>query len=96
MLQILRVTGESLSPGYQEGDFVVIATNPLFYRIKPGDVIVFEHTGYGTLIKRVTHKLPDEVYVSGTHEHSLDSRKLGPIERKSITGKVLWHIRKNH
>ncbi len=96
MFRILRVTGESLSPGYQDGDFVVLATDPRFYRIRPGEVIVFEHAQYGMLIKRVTHELPEEVYVAGTHEHSLDSRKLGPIERSSITGKVLWHIRRNH
>ena len=96
MFRILRVTGESLSPDYQDGDFVVLATSPHLYHIKPGDVIVFEHGEYGTLIKRVTHVLPEEVYVTGTHEHSLDSRKLGAIERKTITGKVLLHIRKDH
>lgn len=96
MFQILRVTGESLSPDYRDGDFVVLATSPRLYHIKPGDVIVFEHAAYGTLIKRVTHALPGDVYVTGTHKHSLDSRKLGAIERKSITGKVLWHIRKDH
>ncbi len=94
MLKIIRVTGESLSPDYQEGDFVLLATSPLLYRIKPGDVIVFEHAQFGSLIKRVTQALPDEVYVAGTHERSLDSSKIGPIEHSSITGKVLWHIRK--
>lgn len=96
MFRILRVTGDSLSPDFQEGDFVVLATSPFLSSLKPGDVVVFEHATYGTLIKRVTHALPGEVYVAGTHEHSLDSRRLGPIERSTIRGKVIWHIRKTH
>lgn len=94
MFRIIRVSGESLSPDYQDGDYVVLTTNPHLYHIRTGDVVVFEQAPYGTLIKRVTHALPEEVYVTGTRENSLDSRKLGPILRKYITGKVLWHIRK--
>jgi len=94
MFRIIRVNGESLSPDYRDGDFVVLATNPHLYHIQPGTVVAFEHAPYGMLIKRVTQALPEEIYVTGTHENSLDSRKLGPILRKSITGKVLWHIRK--
>ena len=95
MFRIFRVSGQSLSPDYQDGDFVLLATAPfLLSRLKAGEVIVFEHASYGMLIKRITQILPGEVLVTGTHPHSLDSRKLGPIERRSITGKVLWHIRK--
>jgi len=97
MLQLLKVTGESLSPLYKEGDFVVITTLPFFLRrLRQGNIIVFQHGLYGTLIKIVERVLPDEdaVYVIGTSEDSLDSRRLGPISRAAIKGRVLWHIAK--
>ena len=95
MLRFMRVEGSSLQPEYQEGDFVLILTGSLLpARIKQGDVIVFQHAEYGQLIKRVTHVLRDEVYVTGTQPNSLDSRRLGPIPRHTINGKVLWHIQR--
>jgi phage repressor protein C with HTH and peptisase S24 domain len=95
MFRLLKVTGDSLSPLYKEGDFVVITTLPfLSRRIRPGDIIVFQHGLYGTLIKIVDRILPegDEVFVIGASENSLDSRRLGPISRQAIMGKVIWHI----
>jgi hypothetical protein len=76
---------------------VVVITLPFFLRrLRQGDIIVFQHGLYGTLIKIVDCVLPDEdvVYVIGTSEDSLDSRRLGPISRAAIRGRVLWHIAK--
>jgi phage repressor protein C with HTH and peptisase S24 domain len=95
MLRLLKVTGDSLSPLYKEGDFVVITTLPFFLRrLRQGDIIVFHHGLYGTLIKIVDRVLPEEdaVYVIGTSEESLDSRRLGPISRAAIRGRIIWHI----
>jgi signal peptidase I len=95
MFRLLKVTGDSLSPLYKEGDFVVITTLPFFLRrLRQGDIIVFQHGLYGTLIKIVDRVLPEEdaVYVIGTSEESLDSRRLGPISRGALKGRVLWHI----
>jgi len=97
MFQIFRVTGESLLPEYQEGDYVVLATLPfLFNPIQVGDVIVFKNESYGTMIKRVqsVDNDTDRVFVVGTRMDSVDSRRFGSIPKKSITGKVIWHIRK--
>jgi signal peptidase I len=95
MFKLLKVTGESLSPSYQEGDFVVIATIPfLFGSIKPGDTVVFEHKTLGTMIKKVDHISPnrEEIFVMGTHQHSVDSTRFGPIRKNALIGKVIWHI----
>ena len=95
MFRILRIEGDSLTPDIQEGDFVVLATGPFsLNRIKDGDIVVFSNIEYGTLIKRVTRSREDEVDVTGNHLHSIDSRRIGPIARKDIQGKVVWHIRK--
>ncbi len=96
MVEVLRVTGDSLSPKYKEGDFVVIIRFPfLIRRLKEGDTIVFHHHLYGTLIKRILRFADDgQIYITGTHENSLDSRRLGPIHRSTVRGKVIWHIHK--
>lgn len=94
MLKILRIQGHSLSPAYREGDFVVIITPPFFLRrLQADDVIVFQDSYYGTLIKRITGFDGDGgLLVGGTHADSLDSRLLGPVRPEQVIGKVIWHI----
>ncbi len=97
MIQILKVTGESLSPFFLEGDFVVVSKIPFVLRkIKTGDIVVFRHPAYGTMIKKVEQISPDgeEIFVLGTHPESTDSRQFGPLRRRQLIGKVIWHIRK--
>ncbi len=97
MFRILRVAGDSMSPEYQEGDFVVIATSPFFSRrLRDGDVIVFRHQHYGALIKRVQRIADEGIYVVGAQEDSLDSSRLGPVHRGNVRGKVVWHIRRRY
>jgi signal peptidase I len=95
MFKLLKVSGESLSPAYQDGDFVLVSKIPyLFGTVRPGDVVVFRHRLYGTMIKRVVRAAPDkdEVEVIGTDDHSADSRTFGAIGRGDILGKVIWHV----
>jgi nickel-type superoxide dismutase maturation protease len=97
MLNLLKVSGMSLAPEYQEGDFVLIAKIPfLMNRLQTGDVVVFRHPLHGVLIKKVesVSKDSDEVFVTGTNANSLDSRQFGAVRVSSLLGKVIWHIRK--
>ena len=82
-----------MTPEYWSGDFVLLM-KPFWRRIKRGDVIVFRNQLYGILIKRI-EKITDEgIYVVGTGENSLDSRRLGPVNPDAVQGKVIWHIRR--
>jgi len=93
MFRVLRIHGESMTPEYWSGDFVLLM-KPFWRRIKRGDVIVFRNQLYGILIKRI-EKITDEgIYVVGTGENSLDSRRLGPVNPDAVQGKVIWHIRR--
>lgn len=97
MFRLLKVTGFSLYPDYQEGDFVLVRKIPsLLSTLGSGDVVIFQHPTYGTLIKRVERLSPngEEIYVLGTVPESADSRKFGPIHKDTLIGKVVWHIRK--
>jgi len=93
MLKFIKVTGQSLSPDYQEGDYVMLFTLP-FFPFKRGNTLVFRHPVYGIMIKKVSGIDLDGIHVTGTHPNSVDSRRFGPIDRKSVIGVVLWHIRK--
>ncbi|MBC8503359.1 MAG: hypothetical protein H8D34_00750 [Chloroflexi bacterium] len=101
MIRIIRVTGNSLSPEFKEGDFVVLATLAsgvlrFFNSIKRGDVLIFQHELYGSMIKKFDHYEgeDEDLYVTGTHPHSMDSSQFGPIAKKDLIGKVIWHIPK--
>ncbi len=93
MLKIIKVTGDSLTPDYQDGDFVVlIAKSFLFNRLNPGDTVVFIDHHYGMMIKKIRSIEFDQIFVIGTHIDSVDSKQLGPINRDRLIGKVIWHI----
>jgi nickel-type superoxide dismutase maturation protease len=97
MFRMIKVTGESLSPLFHEGDYVFITTIPFVVnRVKTGDTILFRHPAYGTLIKQVERvdAEQDSLSVIGTHPNSVDSRRFGPIRREDVIGKVLWHFPK--
>lgn len=97
MLRLLRVSGSSLLPRFQDGDFVLVCKIPcLLGNIRPGDVIAFRNQTYGTLIKQVqsVSSARDEIFVVGTQENSVDSRRFGPIGKEDVLGKVIWHIKK--
>lgn len=95
MLRFLKVTGESLSPFFEAGDYVLALNRQLWRRpLRPGDVVVFRHPGYGTLIKRV-ERLEEggaKVFVLGENLLSTDSRSFGTIPVEWISDRVIWRI----
>ena len=97
MFRIIKVTGKSLWPEYQEGDYVVLTTIPFFFKsLKGGDVVVFRHPDYGELIKKIEHINTEQgtITVIGSLPSSIDSRQFGPINKSDLIGKVLWHVPK--
>jgi len=95
MLKLIKITGNSLEPQINEGDYVVTTTLPFILRaLKLGDIVVFKHPVYGTMVKQIESVDPKtgEIFVIGTHPQSTDSRHFGPIPQSWLTGKVFWHI----
>ena len=85
-----------MCPLYEDGDFVIVSRIPLISRrIEPGDVIVFRHPAYGTMIKMVESAEGQKtVCVIGTCAASTDSRNFGAMSLKDMVGKVILRIRK--
>lgn len=95
ILQILKVSEDSLVPDYRDGDFVFISKIPIFLRgVCAGDVVVFEHPTTGRLIKRVARVLDGgkALWVLGLSADSVDSRSFGPVSIGQVVGKVVWHV----
>lgn len=92
----MRVTGSSLSPLLNPGDFVLVLKGTLARKtLRVGDIIVFRHLQYGALIKRVAQISEDgtRVFVVGENPDSIDSRAFGEVEIKELTGKVLCWVK---
>jgi signal peptidase I len=96
MLRLLKIRGDSLTPEYQNGDFVFISKIPFFFTPpSPGDIIAFQQPGYGLLIKRIQQITPDgRIEAIGSHPESIDSRVFGAVKKEAVLGKVVWHIHK--
>lgn len=96
MFRLFKVRGDSLSPEFTHGDFVLVSKIPFWLTPpSPGDVIAFRQPGYGLLIKRIQNiSTGGELNVIGDHPNSIDSRVFGLVKPKDILGKVIWHIRK--
>jgi nickel-type superoxide dismutase maturation protease len=97
MIKLIKITGSSLEPEYNHGDYLLTTKIPFILRsLRPGNIVIFKHPVYGTMVKQVKSINSDsgEIFVVGTHPNSTDSRHFGPIPQRWLTGKVLWHIPK--
>ena len=90
MLQLFKISGDSLYPFYKNGERVVC--RKVFHRtpIKIDDTVVFEKDNYGMMIKKVTSIDNNAYFVEGTDPFSIDSRNFGSLEIEAIKYKVLF------
>jgi signal peptidase I len=96
MLRLFRVRGDSLTPEFHNGDFVITSKIPFLFTLPlPGQVVAFRHPAYGLMIKQVTGVDPEArtVEVQGSAPGSVDSREFGPVPLSRLVGRVIAHIR---
>jgi len=95
MLLLSRFTiyGHSMEPTIKNGETVLASSIPfLFSNPKVGDVVVFKKNEK-VFIKRITKIDGEKYFVGGDNKKdSLDSRKIGLVERSGIAGKVILLI----
>jgi signal peptidase I len=94
LIRILRITGASLAPKYQTGDYILICTRIDKRKLKPGDVVVFHQPGYGTLVKKIQAVYPERevCWLIGNVPESVDSNEFGEVPFKNIMGKSVMHF----
>lgn len=81
-------------PFLSGGDFLI--TSRFYRKLAVGDLIVFDHSIYGRLIKRIKEiNKSGEFNVTGENELSLTSDQIGWISPSSVEAKVLMSVGKN-
>ena len=83
------LSGHSMQPAINDGDRVIVSNWAyLFLQPKVGDVVVFSSSDGKRYAKRITAVAnKNELIVEG--DNKSDSRKLPPILKKAIIGKVI-------
>ena len=97
MFRIIKVEGESMSPDYNSGDYVLVSRFPLLlHMVRIDSVLVFKSRKYGILIKKVSEidKVQKKYFLKGSNQMSLSTEMIGAIDEKSIIGSVLLHFRR--
>jgi phage repressor protein C with HTH and peptisase S24 domain len=97
MVKVIKVTGNSLSPFFLSGDYVVVSTARRQYpNLRKGQVVVANHPTLGLLIKRILRNDTQAkcVELEGTHPDSISSAKIGLVAYQDLVGKVLVHIKR--
>ena len=90
MLQIFKISGDSLYPFYKDGQKVVCRKVFKNTKINVNDTVVFEKKNYGAMIKRVKLIEKDAYFVEGTSPYSIDSKDFGALAHKELRYKVLF------
>jgi len=90
MLQIFKISGDSLYPFYKDGERVVCRKIFKGTRIQVNDTVVFEKETYGMMIKSVKLVENNAYFVEGTNPYSIDSRDFGALSQNELKYKVLF------
>ena len=90
MLQLFKITGNSLYPLFKNGQRVVCRKVFPNTKIKVNDTIVFEKENFGLMIKQVKYVNNNGYFVEGTDPMSIDSRNFGSLKLDEIKYKVLF------
>jgi signal peptidase I len=88
LLSRLKISGHSMQPTLQEGNFVFVSSVPfIFVNPQKEDIIVFKKKGK-LIIKRIKEIKNDKYKVLG--DNRKDSLDFGWVEKTDILGKVIY------
>ena len=90
MLRLVKVTGQSMSPTLEDGDYVIIKKPR---HIRAGLLYVINHIDLGRIIKRLQDTKHDRFYFIGDNpKSSTPSSLIGAVEKDRMIGQVILVI----
>jgi nickel-type superoxide dismutase maturation protease len=91
MIWLSKVKGQSMSPLFTDGDYLLSISTKLA-KLNLGNVVIINHPAYGYIVKEISRKVEKGFFVQGTHPMSTDSQSIGLITPTMIHGKVILKI----
>ena len=90
MLKLVKVTGHSMSPTLEDGDYV-ITKKPRLHQA--GLLYVMNHSDLGRIIKRLQDIKHDKCFFIGDNPKvSTPSSLIGAVEKDRVVGQVILVI----
>ena len=86
-IMIYKVAERSMEPAIKEGSYLVV--NCWYRKVAAKEIVVLRANGM-VMVKRIDRIEGSRIFVVGDNrESSMDSRKLGWMDRKDIVGKLI-------
>ena len=90
MFRLVKVTGQSMSPTLEDGDYI-ITKKPRLYQA--GLIYVINHIDLGRIIKRLQDTKHNKCFFIGDNpKASTPSLLIGAVEKSRIVGQALYVI----
>ena len=89
MIKIIKVRGASMMPTLASGDYLICTKARA---LRPGFVVITEHSKYGMIVKRVKSIAEESVTLEGDSPESTAAEDLGEISRGLVTHRVRWAV----
>lgn len=90
---IVRVSGLSMVPTLEDGDFVLFRRFRTGERPSPGTIVIVRHQFLGTIIKLLDQETkPGQFRLRGLSALSTDSNHMGSAARQDIMGQAVLRI----
>ena len=90
---IVRVSGLSMVPALENGDFVLFRRLSADHSLSPGVVVVVRHQRLGTIVKLLGEETaPGQFRLHGLSALSMSSHHMGNTARQDIIGQAVLRI----
>ncbi|WP_363322346.1 S24/S26 family peptidase [uncultured Pseudoteredinibacter sp.] len=91
MLKIFKITGNSMSPRFNDGDYLLLFT--LRRKPRPGQFLVYDHPEIGPIFKQVGEVTQGGgLYLKSLNSAGVSSEDIGQCQTENIIGRMLWHF----
>lgn len=92
MLKFFRISGSSMAPNLNPGDYAVAFT--WLKRPQAGQLAVVSHPRFGVIVKRVKEKTAQGYWFESDNAQGVTSGEIGPVPGHRIIGRVVLTIRR--